>query len=142
MTLKWEAGVAWSAVTITLNSVANGSIAIGSTVIANGTDLNLRLDASLILGSLTPGTGGYVELHLIPLTHDGTNYADAPISGACMVAALPLSTGASIKYAAFMPPRCWLEIPPGSFKLGIGNRAGVSFAGSGNALQYRTYRLG
>ena len=142
MTLKWEAGVAWSAITITLNSVANGSIAIGSTVITNGTDLNLRLDASLILGSLTPGTGGYVELHLIPLTHDGTNYADAAISGACMVAALPLTSGASIKYVTFMPPRCWLEIQPGSFKLGIGNRAGAAFAASGNALQYRTYRLG
>ena len=87
MTLKWEAGVAWADAGLGMASLANGSLATGSTVIANGTNLNLRLDASLVLGSLTPGTGGYVELHFIPLLRDGTNYADAAISGATMTAA-------------------------------------------------------
>lgn len=142
MTIKWEAGVAWSAVTITLNSVADGSLATGSTVVSNATDLHLRLDASLRLGSLTPGTAGYVELHVVPLLDDGTTYADADITGATFVAALPLTSGAGAKALFFGPPRCFIEIPPGSFKLAIGNRAGAAFAGSGNSLYYRTYSLG
>ena len=105
MTLKWEAGVAWADAGLGMASLANGSLATGSTVIANGTNLNLRLDASLVLGSLTPGTGGYVELHLIPLLRDGTNYADAAISGATMIAAVRRTRRCSTLFIISTPTR-------------------------------------
>lgn len=127
---------AWTSVTITLNSVANGSRADGTTDFANGTDLDIWADVSLVLGSLTPGTGGFVELHLRPLLHDATNYAD--VTPATLAAAAPLSSGASAKYTLWTG----LLLPPGTFRFSVVNRAGVAFGGSGNALQARTYATG
>lgn len=143
MTLKWELDAAgWVDAGLSMASLANGSIATGTTVITNGTNLALRADLSVVLGSITPGTGGFIEAHLVPLLRDGTNYADVAISGATMFASLPLTSGASIKRIGFMTPRSFVEIPPGSFKIAIGNRAGVAFAASGNEVYYRLYRLG
>jgi len=141
MPMGWDTPSSWATVTITLNSVADGSLAISSTDITNGTGLDLYIDASLVLGSINPSGAPFVELHLVPLMDDGTNLADAAISGATMIHALPVTPGSSIKRVLWAPPRAALLIPPGTFRLGIGNRTGVSFAGSGNSLAYRTYKL-
>jgi len=126
----------WTACTITLDSVANGSTANSSTNFGNGTDLDLWGDVSLVLGSLTPGTGGYVELHLRALLQDGTNYAD--VSMATLVGVAMLTSGASAKYIEFRN----VLLVPGTFRWSIVNRAGASFAASGNAMYCRTYATG
>lgn len=141
MPIGWNNPSAWTSLTITLNGVVDGNLAVSTTTITNGTGLDLYADFSLILGSINPTGAPYVELHIVPLLHDGTSYADAVISGATMVAALPVTTGSSIKDLFFGPPRTSILIPPGTFQVGIGNRTGQTFAGSGNALQYRTYKL-
>lgn len=131
---KWTASAGWVANTITLNSVANNATALASTDITNGTSLEIYADVSLILGSITPAAAGYMELHLRGLMHDGTNYPDVVTSGT-LVATSALSSGASIKYVLFRG----ILVPPGTFRWGIVNRAGVTLAGSGNALQHRLY---
>lgn len=139
--IGWEGSLSWTSVTITLNSVADGALAMSSTDITNGTAADLYMDVSLVLGSITTSGAPAVELHMAALMNDGTNLADSAISGASMVAVLPVTTGASIKRVLFSPPRSVLLVPPGTFRIGIGNRTGVTFAGSGNSLHYRLYSL-
>jgi hypothetical protein len=141
MPVKWGTVGSWTAVTITLNSVTTDTSAIGTTVIANGTNLELYMDVSLRLGSINPTGAPYVELHRQALLDDGTTYEDVALSGATMIAAAPVTTGSSAKNVSFMPPRYPLLIPPGSFRLAVVNRTGQTFAGSGNSLNYRLYSL-
>lgn len=137
--MGWGSPTAWAPLTIALNGVTDNQIAVSTTAIVNGTNREQFLDVSLVLGSITPGGAPFVELHLVALSHNDTNYADAAIGGATLVAALPVTTGASIKRVLFVPPRCPLLIAPGSYLAGIGNRTGQTFAGSGNDVQYRLY---
>lgn len=132
----------WNAFTISgLNSLADGSVAMSSTTIANGTDLDFYMDVSLFLGSFNPSGAPYIELHLAALMHDGTTYPDVLAGGPTMIATAQVATGASTKEVIWTPPRFPLVIPPGTFQVGIGNRTGTTFAASGNALQYRTYAI-
>lgn len=120
-----------------LNSLASGSNGL-SEVIDNSTGLFPETLLSLILGSITPsGTPGYLELHVLPITHDGTNYAD--LGPATWQTNVPVIAGASIKY--LRPAR--LILPPTACKIGIVNQAGVTLASSGNAAKHAptTYNL-
>lgn len=138
---KWVPSGTWVSNTITLDSVANNAAALSTTDITNGSSLELFADVSLILGSINPSGAPAVELHLRALTHNGTNFADVVTGAPTLVGASPVTTGSSIKYVLWGGPNR-IVIPPGTFRWGIVNRTGVTFAGSGNALQHRLYSLG
>lgn len=136
---KWATPSAWTAVTIALDSLANGSSTTSGTVIANGASLDLYIDVSLILGSFTPTAAPYIELHWLGLLANGTTYAD--VSMATLVNALPVTTTTGVKALMFGNPRSPIFIPPGSGKLAVINRANASFAATGNTMFYRTYSI-
>lgn len=123
-----------SALSTGLNSLANGSSAL-SGAIANGTDLYPYMDFSVILASLTPGTGGYLEVHICMLMDDGSNYED--LSSSTRVGVITLASGTAAKYGAVKG----IPLPPGDFKIGLLNNAGVSLGSSGNTVKTRRYSI-
>jgi hypothetical protein len=135
--IKWDTPAAYDAALSTgLNSLASGSSA-SSSAIANGTDLYPLMDVSITLASLTPGTGGYVEVHVLPLLDNGTSYPDVFSGGPTMVGAFQLLSGASAKNGMLTG----IQIPPGDFKLALLNVAGASLASSGNTVKSRRYDI-
>ena len=135
--IGWKTPAAYDALLSTgLNTLTNGSSAQSSAV-ANGTDLYPLMDISVILASITPGTGGYVEIHLAPLMDDGTHYADVFAGGPTFIGSVPLASGASIKYGTLSE----IQIPPGDFKISLVNQAGVSLASSGSTVKSRRYYI-
>lgn len=117
-----------------LDSLASGSTAVGS-VITNGTNLTLLSDLSIQLASFTSASPDYVEIHVIPLLGDGSTYADFFSAGPTMAATPAVTNGASAKAIGITG----LIIPPGSYKFGLVNNAGATFAASGHKVYYRLY---
>jgi hypothetical protein len=131
---KWNEDTAWTsalAAATDLDTKTTGTaIAVGANI-DNATQKALYMDVSLILGSFTPGTSGYFELHLLPLQSDATNYADR--TSGTRIGTLLLSSGASAKYVALTG----IPIPGVAFKLQLVSQAGATTAGSGNSFKYR-----
>lgn len=137
--IKWDAPNTYDAALSTgLNTLASGSSALSSNI-ANGTDLFPLMDVSIILGSFTPGTTppGYLEIHVVPLLDDATNYADVFAGGPTMVRSILLKAGASVKYGMVEG----IDIPPGDFKVAILSQAGATLAGSANTTKTRRYDI-
>jgi hypothetical protein len=134
---KWGTPATYDAALSTgLNSLADGSSA-SSSAIANGTDFYPLMDVSIILASMTPGTGGYIEIHVAPLLDDGSSYPDIFLGGPTWVGSLTLKTGASAKDAMLTG----IQIPPGDFKVALLNKAGASLAASSNTVKTRRYSI-
>ncbi len=138
-------GLTWTSCFGTeINSVADGSVAVGSVVIANGTALDQTADISFSITGTTGASGSpYIAFYLLPLNQDGTTYGDGTVSGTSEPGAnylvgnvfVPLS----LSSAALLGSITGIVLPPGSFKFVVGNQTGNSFAASGNAIKYRTY---
>jgi hypothetical protein len=136
--IKYQASVAgWeAALSIGLDGLTDGSIATTS-AFTNSSDLLMGMDVSGRLASITPGTGGYCEVHIGYLQDDGSTYPDIFLGGPTLLFASALKTGASVKNLF----RDGLQISPGDFKLSFLNKAGASLAGSGNILKIRRYAI-
>lgn len=119
--------------TTSLNSLTTGSLTGVSANIANGTNLALLMDISLNLGSFNPSGTPYLEIHLQPLSGDGSTNADQ--SAQTLVATIQVTTGASAKVALAVG----IPVPPGDFKLNIKNVTGATLAASANTAYYRLY---
>lgn len=138
-----------SVMTTELNSIVTGNAILGSTAIANNTNLDLEIEFSFTTGgSITPTGTPYVALFLYPLNGDGTTYGDGRFgssaagpppanysAGFCGV-----NTNAAVQTGYFATP--WLGgrtlLPRGSFKPVFYNGTGVTLSSSGNILYYRT----
>jgi hypothetical protein len=114
-----------------LNSLANGS---ASALIAydNSTALDLQAAVAVLLGSITPGTGGSITLRVY--AGDGTVLPDAN-GGAFDSYNGALASGAGAKVVTFPMVRLY----PFPCRLQIVNNAGVSTAASGNELYVRPF---
>ncbi len=114
-----------------LNSLANGST---SALIAydNSSNLDLQAAVAVLLGSITPGTGGSITLRVY--AGDGTVLPDAN-GGAFDVYTTALASGAGAKVVVFP----FVRLYPFPLRLQIVNSAGVSTAASGNELYVRPY---
>lgn len=135
-TARWLVDTAYTSIMTTpLNSLANATASSLSSAITNGTGLDMLMDVSLMLGSITPGSGPYVEIHMASQMGDGATYADVFAGGPTMVGVLGVRSGASAKNMA----QLGIQIPLGSFELAVVNQSGVAFAASGNTLYYRLY---
>lgn len=139
------AGLTWTSCFSTeVNSLANGSVAVGATVISNGTALDQTADLSFSVTGTTAATGSpYLGFYIMPLNQDGTTYGDGTASGTVAPAINYLFANIfvpnSITAAALVGNVTGFQIPPGSFKFAVVNGTGNALASSGNTIKYRTY---
>lgn len=132
----------------------NSAISLGSNIASTGLDskttttlcgpfaldnTSSRLDslvAELVLGSFTPGTGGYVTLILVA-SADGTNYEDTAAGRRETITLLP---GASAKRCVF-GNATRLPLLPLKYNIWIDLEPGATTAATGNTLRLGTYGL-
>ena len=133
-TVTNEVDQAWTnALTTGLNSLANAGSAMSAAITSNG---KLLMDISVVLASLTPSGTAAIEVHLLPILADGTNYADLVSQNpATLVGTISFSTSASAKYGELVgAPQ-----PARSYKIGIISALGPAMNASGNVVAYSTY---
>ena len=146
---KWAAGagagLTWTSCFGTeLNSLATGSVAVSTTIIANGTPLDLYADVSFSLTGTTGATGSvYFALYLLPLNQDGTTYGDGTASGTTAPGATYMVSSAIVPNSktsvALTGMFRGIILPPLSFKFALVNQTGNSLSASGNTIKYITY---
>jgi hypothetical protein len=137
-TFKWATPEAEaSALTTELNSLADAAFCTASSAIDNEAGLYENLMVELVLASLSPATGAYVDVW-IDYSIDGTNYADAAkaLQLSALLCTFQLDTTAATAQRLFIGG---LRIDPMKFKLQVRNKAGVSLGASGNTLKYSRY---
>lgn len=127
--------------TASLNSLANNGNALGAVVIDNQSsalrEFEIAFDLYLASVDLSSQTTLAVYIWLIESLDGGTTYEDG---GASVSPArrpdviIPLR---AVNGAQRVRGRCTL--PPGNFKVLVGNRSGAALASSGNTLQYAVY---
>ena len=124
--------------TTELNSLANGSSALGSTVLDNSTGLYLFLNAQLnVTFGSNPTANNTVDLYLIP-SLDGTNYSDsASTPNQLYVGSFPLRAVTTAQKIALLPSG--VPLGPFKYKPFIVNNAGVAFPASGSTLDVYRY---
>lgn len=137
--IKWEG--AWTSrstvLTTEMNSLANGSRTAAGTEIDNSTNLDQYCCLEIYLASLTPTSGGYLQVHLVSAP-GGTNYSEGDGStdpgNDRLVAVLPLraATGTVRKVTGLIP------IPPAKIKFLLTNNSGAALASSGNTVTMYT----
>ncbi len=131
----------------TINSLASGNAIQTATPanIDNSTNLDVFMDISIALGSITSGAGApYIGVYLYPQNQDGSTYGDGrfgstaagPPPAAYYVGSIPLV--ASVTQAQEGTLR-GIVLPPGIFTVILYNQAGVALASSSNGVKYRTY---
>jgi hypothetical protein len=137
-TFKWLAPEAIATYyTTQLNSLANATfVAVGAEV-TNETDLYPYIMFEIVLASLSPTAGAYVDIW-IDYQPDGTNFSDPakPLQTASLLCTLALDTTAATAQR-INSQICTLM--PIDFKLQLRNMAGVAFNASGNTLKYRRF---
>lgn len=148
---KWIAGagvgLTWTGAGFSteLNSVADGNAVLAANALDNSSALDLFMDLSVSLGSITPGSGApYIGFYLVPLNQDGSSYGDGRFSSS---AAGPPPSQYFIGSIPCVPSTAGVItgiirsvlLPPGSFKLIAYNKAGATLASSSNTVKYRTY---
>lgn len=138
-----------SLMTTELNSIVTGNAIIGSTSIANATNLDLEIEFSWSSGgSLTPTGSPFVALYVYPLNGDGSTYGDGRF-GSSAAGPPPsnyyagfcgLPAAASTQTGTFGVPFLGTRflLPNGTFKPVFYNVTGVTLTSSGNILYYRT----
>lgn len=137
-TFKWLApeAIATYYTTELNSSITTGTFVAVGAELANETDLYQYIVFELVLASLTPAAGGYVDIW-INYQPDGTNYADPAkaLQTTALLTAIPLDTAAA---AQRLTSRA-CAILPIDFKLQLRNMAGVTLAASGSTLKYRRF---
>lgn len=150
---KWIAGslvgLAWASAGFgaEVNSITNGQAVLAGTALVNGTTLDVFLDVSISLGSITTGAGApYVGLYLYGLNQDGSSYGDGRFGSA---AAGPPPSNYQVGYiglgaavtAVVTGMARGILLPPGSWKFVLHNQTGSTLAASANTVQMRSYNL-
>lgn len=117
------------------NSLANGSFVLATTALTNQDDLDLLMEVSFSVevGGTTTASS-FLSLYMMPLNQDGTTYGDGTPSGTAMPSPSYLWDTVSVRsgvtsgnaVVGTFPNWPYLPIPPGTFKLGIGNNLGVA----------------
>ena len=125
-----------------LNSLASGNAIQSAVVIDNTSNLDVTMDMSLKLGSITPTGVPYLGLYLYPLNDQGTFYGDnrfgsaaaGPPSGQYFVGSIPLVAAAQTQYGFIYG----IPLPRWKFVFVFYNGSGVTLASSGNTINYQT----
>lgn len=125
--------------TAALNSIASGANAIGTTAITNNSALRYRyieFDFALASIDLSTQTSPAIYIWLLENT-TGSTYEDgsasvSPARNPDLIIPLRAVNGSQVVQGA-------CNIKPGTSMVLIGNRSGVTFASSGNALYYKLF---
>jgi hypothetical protein len=116
-------------ITITLNSLANGSVAI-SDAIDNSTNLYQDFLIEVVISG-TAGPNAFCEVRLLP-SEDGTNFATwesgIPL-GIIDLSVSPQTAHFSLLNALYQAPKY--------FKIAVKNNTGANLASSGNSASYQ-----
>lgn len=140
---KWASNPGWTAVTISLNSLANGSAIMAGADIDNSANLDIFMDIQFALASAAFVSPAFLGVYLYPLNQDGVTYGDGRFTSAA--AAVPPASyyAAAVKLVqatqAQVGGATRIIIPPGIFRPVVFNQGGVALAGSGNSMYYRPY---
>ncbi len=138
-----------SLMTTELNSLVTGNAVIGSTSIANATNLDLEIEFSWTSGGSLTATGSpFVAVYLYPLNGDGSTYGDGRF-GSTAAGPPPsnyyagfcgLPATASTQTGTFGIPFLGTKVPlpNGTFKPVFYNVTGVTLTATNNILYYRT----
>lgn len=123
--------------TTELNSLGNTSFATVGAEVANETDLYPYIVFEIVLASLSPTSGAFVDIW-IDYQPDGTNYSDPgkPLQTSSLLCTIQLDTTAATAQR-INSEICMLM--PLDFKLQQRNMAGVAFPSSGNTLKFRRF---
>ena len=138
---KWNAPSATTTVLGTgLNSLTSGTMSAASSTISNQTNLDIYVDAEILLASLSPTSGAYVALYILE-SIDGSNFpaqsdADLRLTGTQLLCAVPIGTTASTAQRVAVRN---LVIPPGAFQIKLDNQTGVALNASGNTVMFNAY---
>lgn len=144
--VKYEAGSIQTLASTELNSLANGSSALGAEY-DNATNLYMwgLFEINVTWGT-NPTAGALVNLYLIPAP-DGTNYDDGSGSVAPPVTAyiggFPVRAVTSAQKVQLGGPGvpALVPLPPTKFKAVVTNNSGQAFPASGSTLKMVPYRL-
>ena len=132
--------------TQTLTSLADDEWTNLSDAIDNSTNKYIMVDLELVLGSASfpVATDNIVSFYLVPSV-DGTNYPNWVGNIATEVQENNIHFIGSVTCSdATEAQRLVLRavsLPPGLYKYGVRNRAGVAFASSGNTLKWRPWQF-
>jgi hypothetical protein len=137
-TFKWLASTDRGTVLTTeLNALANGAFSAVGPAYDNTTNLDEWGACDIVLASLTPTTGAYLQLFL-DVSLDGTTYEDAPSAtnpgSHQLVATVSLNVSASAKRTMTV----WFRLPPNKFKFVLKNAAGVALGATLNTVTLKT----
>jgi hypothetical protein len=147
-TEKWIAGAVATYTAafgseINAGSFVNGDSLQSSVVIANATNLDMFMDISVSLASITTAAPNFVGFSIYPLNQDGSTYGDGRFGSlAAGVPAPQLWVGNIIFPVGTQVCVGTLErivLPPTNFVLVLYNQAGATLASSGNVIKYKTY---
>lgn len=141
--IKWEAAAIATLASTELNSLANGSAALGAEY-DNATNLYTfgLFECNVTFGT-NPTAGNLINLYLIPAP-DGTNYDDSaspypPTAyvGGFAVRAVTTAQKIPLGLAVFG----LVALPPTKFKMLVLNNAGFAFPASGTTIKMVPHRL-
>lgn len=150
LTQKLIAGaVAWTSCFGTeVNSLASGNAVMSSVQIDNSGNLDMFMDVSFSLGSVTSAGTPYLGLYWYPLNQDGSTYGDSRFASSTTafppqnyyVGFAGLPVGTQVLTGEFQLPgrRSPIILPVGAGKLVLYNGAGIALAASANTIKYRT----
>ena len=128
-TIQWATpSSAQSTLTTELNSLADGSVSSLGSEWDNTSSRYVQAAGEVYLSSLTPTTGGYIQVFLVAAPN-GTNFGD--IVGDRVVARAYLSTSTGAKRYTFEN----VPLGPWKYKVALENRLGVALASSGNTVK-------
>src|SRR5262245_33662488 len=134
--VKWSAPSSTTSVLTTEpNSLGNNTLSALGPAYDNNANKDVYADFELVLGSLTPSSGGYITLYAA-LAVDGSNYGDAKRESVQqLIGVFNLDTSASAKRSSLRT----IMIPPDLIKFYLDNQSGVSLAASGNTVKIIVY---
>lgn len=123
--------------TTELNALGNAAYSAVGTALDNTSNNDQYGALDIVLASLNPTAGAYLQLFLVQ-SIDGTTYEDPPATtnpGYQMsVALISVTTGSAAK--RLMTP--WFRIPPGKFKFVLLNGTGVALGATLNTATLYT----
>jgi hypothetical protein len=125
----------------TLNSLANNGRVLGLELDNSGGDYlfdDIEFFANTFGG--TPSAGAVIELYLIPIGLDGTNYTEGtasvdPPSSALVGVYNIRNVATAQRHMARM-----VTVPPSKFKYLVINKTGQALSASGNTCTHRFFR--
>jgi hypothetical protein len=130
-------GAAVSLLTTELNALANGAASALSAAVDNATNLDARVWFELNgTFAATPTADSVVEVYVVYLNSDGTNYGDYSTTGPVLdpstfvgnfVVRATTAAQRRVSPVVFLRAR--------SFKVGVVNRSGVAMTASGHTLK-------